>query len=135
GLKSDRVGEGVHAGVPAGEGVIGRQHRLAVAAGEVEGAGVGGGGVVVVVQGGDGDAERAARGAAGRGGGRVVRGRGSADADRGVAADGTGDRIRCGDGLAAGRLEGDGVVKSVHARVAAGERVVAWQHGLAIAAG
>ena len=47
--------EGVLAGVAAGEGVVGRQAGLGVAAGEVDRAGVAGGDVAVGVMGGDGD--------------------------------------------------------------------------------
>ena len=72
-----RDGEGVRAVVGGGEGVVGGQHRLAVAAGEVDRAGVAGGDVVegwsvaVTV-----DRERRARGR--RRGRRhlIVRGRG-----------------------------------------------------------
>ena len=52
-LERDR--EGMRARVAGGEGVVGRQDGLAVAAGEVDRAGVAGGHVAVGVVGGDGD--------------------------------------------------------------------------------
>ena len=52
---ADRDGERVRAGVGGGEGVVGREDRGRVGAGEVDGAGVGRAHVVGRVQGGDGD--------------------------------------------------------------------------------
>ena len=51
----ERGREGVDAGVAGGEGVVGRQDRLGVAAGEVDRAGVAGGDVAVSVKGRDRD--------------------------------------------------------------------------------
>src|SRR5207302_369498 len=110
------------------------QHRLAVAASEVDDAGVAVGGVVVGIQGGDGDAEGAA-GRAGGGGGEGVRvGRGGGGVDRGIPGNRAGDRVGGGDGFAAGGFESDRVGEGVHPGIPAGEGVIARQHGLAVAA-
>ena len=80
--------------VAGDEGVVGGQDRLAVAAGEVDGAGVAGGGVAEGVLGGDGDVER-----------RCPRSTGRRDAEtaKRLAAAGLTVMPGCGAGDRAGR--------------------------------
>src|SRR5205823_5713124 len=70
-------GEGVASPIGGGEGVIGRQRRMTVRAGEMHGAAVAGSLVVVGAEGADREAERCAGRGAGRGSeGEVAGGRG-----------------------------------------------------------
>src|SRR5262249_39319407 len=115
--------EGAHA---AGERGVGRQHRLRIAAGEVDRAGVAGRHVAEGVFRGDGDGARhAGRGGCGEAGQRQLTGCSRADRE---AGDGTGGRVGGGDGLAPRRLQGDR--ESVHPLVGGGEGVIGRQHRL-----
>ena len=135
-LERDPVGEGVRPGVTGREGVVARQDRPAVAAGEVHRAPVGAGHVAEGVLGRDRDVVRRPR----RGRVRVARddqGRRRSGIDRDAlgARDGPGHRVGGRDGLGAGRLEGDPVGEGVRPGVPGREGVVARQDRLAVAAG
>src|SRR5204862_364670 len=101
GLIARRLQGDAEGPVAGGQGHVPRQHRLTVAAGEVNRAAVARRRVVIRIQGGDGEAEGAARRGAGRSADRVVRGGRGADRD-GVARSGNTveERIRGGEGLA-----------------------------------
>src|SRR5262249_27582970 len=115
--------------------VVGGQHRLRVAAGEVDGAWVAGHhGAGARVDGPDGEGGRRAR----RGRGREVGdgqggGAGRADADGDLAADGAGDRGHLRDRLVAGGAQGEG--KGAVAQVVQAEGGVRGQDGIGVAAG
>src|SRR5205809_884533 len=132
GLQSDAVGEGVHAGIAADEGVVARQDGLTVWAGAVVDSGVGCVGVAVGGRGGDCHIESSA------GGSSDARSTDllpyttlflSRDSTR-RAVDRAGHRVRAGDGLAGGGLQSDAVREGMHAGIAADEGVVARQDGL-----
>src|SRR5882724_1062370 len=96
------------AGVAAGERVIGRQDRLAIATRERHGAAISAGRVAEGVLGGDGEV----MGSSSRGGSGIAAdyeapGSGRVDGHGSVAGDGPGDRVGGGDRLAAGSLEND----------------------------
>src|SRR5207244_9193795 len=108
-LERDAVGESVHAGIATHKGVVARQHRLAIAAGEMDDAGVTGIRVAIGIQRRDGDVKRIARRAASDRGADSVVGSGSmVDRHRGAAIDGAGGGSSGGDWLVASGVEGEG---------------------------
>src|SRR5262249_58545946 len=105
----------VHAVVAADEGIVDRQQRLAIAAGEVHCAGVARGRITVGVLGGNGEGAR--RASRHRGGEATDRERGRRRrvvVDAGLAAgDRAADLVGGGERLAAGGLQGGADRKNV----------------------
>src|SRR5438874_12170455 len=96
------------AGVAAGERVIGRQDRLAIATCKRHGAAISAGRVAEGVLGGDGEVMgSSSRGRNGIAADYEALGSGRVDGHGSAAGDRTGDCVGAGDGLAAGGLEND----------------------------
>jgi len=117
------------AGVAAGERVIGRQDRQAIATRERHGAAISAGRVAEGVLSGDGEVMgSSSRAGSGIAADHEALGDSRVDGDGRIPGDGSGDRIGGGDRLAAGSLEND-PGEGVHAGVGGREGIVTGQDG------